>query len=256
MDPRSTRTVMSTFRSKRWRAHLIGPKNNYRSSLVHLHWSAEDGFSVADYFAPYNYQPMDDDDVDFGSSAALLLPAQNGKKHPHLVIVRDKRGIVYVLDRDDLGKWQANDNSQAVQTFPAGGNGLSSMLFWNSRLFVAGGLDILRSFSFDSGTQQFNATAKSSFNYPLDSRGANPVLSANGSSNAILWIITDFANGKHAVLHALNPSNITSELYSSNMLPDRDEAGLGVKFVVPTVADGHVFVGAQNEVDVYGLLNQ
>ncbi len=69
-------------------------------------------------------------------------------------------------------------------------------------------------------------------------------------------MITDFAQGKHAVLHALNPDDISTELYSSSMMPDRDTAGLGVKFVVPTIADGLVFVGTQNEVDMYGLLNQ
>ncbi len=235
---------------------FIGPKGNYRDSLVRLHWSATDGFTVRDYFAPYNYTYMDDGDLDFGSSAALLLPEQTSAPRPHLLVVRDKTGMVYVLDRDDLGKWQANDNSQAVQTFQAGGDGLSSMLFWNSTLFIAGGFDIPRAYSFDPTTQQFDPAGKSFFNYPLDSRGSTPALSANGTDDAILWMITDFADGKHAVLHALDPNDISAELYSSNMLPDRDAAGLGVKFVVPTIADGLVSVGAQNEVDMYGLLTQ
>ncbi len=174
---------------------MIGPKSNYRSSLVRLHWSATDGFSVVDYFAPYNYQMMDDSDFDFGSSAALVMPDQPGTPHPHLVVVRDKVGMVYVLDRDNLGKWQANDNSQAVQTFQAGGLGLSSMLFWNSTLIIAGGFDVPRAYPFNPTTQQFDPATKSFFNYPLDSRGSSPSLSASGTSNAILWMITDFAQG-------------------------------------------------------------
>src|SRR6185312_6902545 len=108
----------------------VGPKNNFRNSLVRLHWAADQGFSVVDYFTPFNYQYLDDVDLDFGSSSALLLPAQPGKLPPHLAIVRDKMGGIYVLDRDDLGKWQANDNSQAVQYFYHPGLGLSSMLYW------------------------------------------------------------------------------------------------------------------------------
>ena len=233
---------------------LIGPKDNYRSSLVRLRWSATDGFSVIDYFAPYNYQLMDDSDFDFGSGAALLLPEQKGAPHPHLLVTRDKVGGIYLLDRDDLGKWQANDNSQAVQTFTVAGLGLSSTLFWNSTLYVGGGFDMLRAYGLNPATQQFDPNPKSSFNYLMDSHASTPSLSADGDSNAILWIITDYKNDKHAVLHALNPYDIGTELYSSNMMPDRDTAGLGVKFVVPTIADGLVFVGAQNEVDMYGLL--
>jgi len=234
----------------------IGPKNNYRSSLVRLHWSSADGFNVVDYFAPYNYQFMDDGDMDFGSGAALLLPPQAGSPHPHLLVTRDKVGGVYVLDRDDLGKWQANDNSQAVQNFLVPGFGLSSMLYWNSTLYVAGGGQMLFAYTFDPVTQQFNTVPKTSFPYKLEFRGPTPSLSANGNTNALLWIVTDYSKGKHAVLHALDANDISKELYSSATMPDRDTAGIGVKFVVPTVADGLVFVGAQNEVDMYGLLRQ
>jgi hypothetical protein len=235
---------------------LIGPKNNFRSSLVRLQWSATGGFSVADYFAPYNYQMMDDKDWDFGTSGALLLPEQPGTAHPHLVVVRDKLALTYVLDRDNLGKWQDSDNSQAVQTFQVLGSGLSSVLFWNSTLYMAGGWDYLKAYNFNPTTQQFDPTPQVFLNDQMDSRPSTPSLSADGDSNAMLWIISDFEDGKHAVLHALDALDISTELYNSNMMPARDMAGVGVKFVVPTVADGLVFVGTQNEVDMYGLLTQ
>ena len=234
----------------------VGKNGNYGNSMVRLSWSLDDGFNVVDYFAPFNYESLDDIDGDFGSSVALLLPDQPGAVHPHLLVVTDKSGQIYLLDRDNLGKWQPNSNSNAVQTFATTSNGLSSPLFWNSTLYYAGGRDYLRAFKYDAGKQQFDSKPTAYLNYPLDNRGSTPSLSANGTANAILWMITDFANAKHAVLHAVQPSNVAVELYNSNMMPDRDTAGLGVKFTVPTVADGMVFVGTQNEVDAYGLLQR
>ena len=72
-----------------------------------------------------------------------------------------------------------------------------------------------------------------------------------------MWIIeTDnFDNGGNAILRAYNAGNLATELYNSQQNPARDQAGLPAKFSVPTVADGHVFVGAQQQVDMYGLLN-
>jgi len=237
-------------------ADVIGVNGNYGNSFVRLHWSATNGFSVVDYFTPFNYQMMDDEDWDFGSGSAVLLPYQKGEPHSHLIVVRDKSGLLYVLDRDNLGQWHPNDNNQAVQTFDGWGNGLSTPLFWNDTVYVAGGGAELAAFTFDPATQQFNPVAQSYLSYSLDSRGSTPSLSANGNRNAILWMITDYKNGKRAVLHAVDPSNVANEFYNSSMMPDRDTAGAGVKFVVPTVADGLVFVGAQNEVDMYGLLPQ
>lgn len=235
---------------------LIGPKDNFRSSLVRLRWSLSDGFQVLDYFAPSNYQYQDDYDVDFGSSQALLLPDQPNGLHPHLLVVTDKSGLIYSLDRDNLGKWQPDDNSNAVQTFPTEGNGLASPLFWNSTLYYAGGRGYLSAYEYDDRNQRFEPNPKAYFNYVLDSRGSTPSLSANGTSDAILWMVTDFADGKRAVLHAFSPANIAVELYSSAMLPERDAPGPGVKFTVPTIADGMVFVGSQNQVDIYGLLQK
>jgi len=100
---------------------------------------------------------------------------------------------------------------------------------------------------------QYTSATPETFVFP----GPTPSVSANGTSNAILWVIeTDsFENGGNAVLRAYDANNLATEFYNSNMNQGRDQAGLAVKFAVPTVADGMVFVGAQNEVDVYGLLN-
>ncbi len=233
----------------------IAVDNNFGSSVVRLHWSLTNGFSVADYFAPDNYQTLDDIDDDLGTSEALLLPDQISTQHPHLLLVADKLGNIYLLDRDNLGKWQPNINSQIVQSFPTPGIGFASPLFWNSTLYFAGARDVMRAYSFDPVSQQFNSTPASSSSGALDNRGSTPSLSASGDTNALLWIVNGSSGGQNAVLHALLPGNLSNDLYNSSMMADRDTAGIGVKFVVPTVADGFVFVGAQGEVDMYGLLN-
>jgi hypothetical protein len=86
--------------------------------------------------------------------------------------------------------------------------------------------------------------------------GPTPSVSANGTSNAIVWIIeTDTYPSGNGVLYAYDATNLATEFYNSNQNKQRDQAGGAVRFAVPTIADGQVFVGALNEVDVYGLLN-
>jgi hypothetical protein len=92
----------------------------------------------------------------------------------------------------------------------------------------------------------------------LGPQGATPVVSANGTSNALIWLIDTSGAlatpNTPAILRAFVPNNLSNELYNSGMLPSRDTAGLAVKFTVPTVANAKVYVGTQTELDVYGLL--
>jgi hypothetical protein len=93
------------------------------------------------------------------------------------------------------------------------------------------------------------------YSYP----GATPSISANGTTNAILWAIEtqgqDQGRGA-AVLHAYDATNVSTELYNSNQTGTRDLPGAAVKFTVPTIANGKVYIGTQTDVDVYGLLLQ
>ena len=49
-------------------------------------------------------------------------------------------------------------------------------------------------------------------------------------------------------------ADVGHELYTSEQNARRDRAGLALRFNIPTVVNGHVYVGAKHEVDVYGLL--
>ncbi len=93
----------------------------------------------------------------------------------------------------------------------------------------------------------------------LGPQGATPVISSNAASNAILWLVDSSGAlatpNTPAILRAYDPANLSNEIYSSTMAAaSRDLAGLAVKFTVPTVANGKVYLGTQTEVDVYGFL--
>jgi hypothetical protein len=91
-------------------------------------------------------------------------------------------------------------------------------------------------------------TTSHTFAYP----GTTPTVSANGSSDAILWAVE---NSNPAVLHAYDATNLATELYNSNQASNsRDHFGAGNKFMVPIVVNGKVFVGTPNGVAVFGLL--
>jgi hypothetical protein len=89
-----------------------------------------------------------------------------------------------------------------------------------------------------------------SFPYP----GATPSISANGASNGILWAVE---NNSTAVLHAYSATNLAQELYNTSQAADgRDDFGAGNKYMVPTIANGKVYVGTPNGVAAFGLLSQ
>jgi hypothetical protein len=87
-------------------------------------------------------------------------------------------------------------------------------------------------------------------------------VSAQGASGGVLWAIdssgygvpSQFGTGP-AILHAYDAANLSSELWNSSQAANsRDTAGNAVKFTVPTVANGKVYIGTRTEIDVYGLL--
>jgi hypothetical protein len=175
----------------------------------------------------------------------------------HLLAEAGKEGSIYLINRDKLGHFRANNNNQIVQFLPTVVGGLWSMpAWWNNSLYIGGAGDAIHQFVFDTGTGQF-ATASASqtatiFSYP----SATPSISSNGTNAGIVWALNTDAAGAQgpAVLHAYDATNLATELYNSNQKPGRDRAGAAVKFAVPTVANGKVYVGTEKKLHVYGLL--
>ena len=227
---------------------------DYGDSVLRLHWSST-GFNITDYFTPWDQQTLDNNDTDVASGGVVLLPDQSGP-HPHLLIQVGKEGTIDMIDRDNMGHFHQNNDDQIVQTLPFAIGGVwGGLAFWNNYAYFGGSNDHLKAYSFNPSTEQLSSSPASSSQHTFAYPGPTPVVSANGTSNGVVWAIQADNSDHNAVLHAFNATNLNSELYNSEQNSNRDFPGLGVKFSVPTVADGHVFVGAQNQVAMFGLLN-
>ncbi len=234
---------------------------SYSDSFLRLQTAG--GLSVSDYFTPCDQATLQTAGLDIGASAPVLLPDSAGSStQPHLLIGGSKAGSLYVVNRDNMGEFEipCPDSPSRAQTVPVGAGAiLSTPLFWNNSVYVAPGNGNLMSFPMSAGILSSFPSASQSPE-TLGPQGATPVISSNGTNNAILWLIDSsgaLATPKNtpAILRAFDPNNLSNEIYNSaTAAASRDQAGLAVKFTVPTVANGKVYVGTQTELDVYGLL--
>jgi len=206
-----------------------------------------------DYFAPFNVDDLDANDSDLGSGGPMLLPDQPGA-HPHLVVVGGKAPAIYLLDRDHLGRFHAGRDTDAVETIPTTGGIFGSMAYWNHHVYVLSDGDSLRDYEVSNGRLTFKAVSS----FRLQDHAATPAISANGAKDGIVWVVSSKgwdSPDRTALLYACDAADIARELYNSNQNMARDQAGKALRFNIPTVANGHVYVGAKGEVDVYGLLS-
>jgi hypothetical protein len=209
--------------------------------------------AVADYFEPFNTVSESQGDIDLGSGGALLLPdlkdASGTVKHLAVGAGKDKK--IYVVDRDNMGKFNANDNSALYQEIDGAIGGVWSMpAYFNNVIYYGAVNDTLKAFPITNAKLATSAAFHSanSFQYP----GTTPAVSANGTSNGIVWAVE---NSSPAALHAYDATNL-NELYNSNQAAGgRDHFGNGNKFITPLIVNGKVFVGTPSGVAVFGLLN-
>ncbi|MGC2111487.1 MAG: Ig domain-containing protein [Candidatus Korobacteraceae bacterium] len=232
-----------------------GTPVDFGDSIVKLTQNGNQ-FVVSDYFTPYDEGNLEDGDVDVGSGGVLLLPDQPGA-HLHEAIEEGKGKSIYVVDRDQMGHYNPDNNSQIVQNLVDVTSGMFAVpAYWGGNVYFGSGGYPLQAFSLTSGLLSSAPTSQSSDNpgYP----GATPVVSSNGANNGILWALQTSSrlNGGDEVLHAYDATDLTHELYNSTQNESRDDPGPLVKFAVPTVANGKVYVGSATQVSVYGLLTQ
>jgi len=221
--------------------------------------STTNGLAVADYFTPWNQFTLQANDTDLGSGGLLLLPDQPGA-FPHLLLGAGKQGQIYLINRDQMTTGNNHFDSTNVFDFVVQTNlgkisgSYDTPAYFNGRFYYAGKGDNMKAILLTNGLMSgINVLTNKNrtFNFP----GATPSISASGTNNGIVWAIQmPSTPGNPGVLVACNATNFTTELYySSQASGNRDLLGAGVKFAVPTVAGGKVFVGCSNSVSVFGL---
>lgn len=206
--------------------------------------------SLLDYFTPSNTVAQSNVDTDFGSGGPLLLPdvQDSSGATRHLAIGAGKDANIYVLDRDNMGKFNAAQNQIYQQiTGQLAGAEFAKPSYFNGTVYFAAVGDALKAFPVTSAKLAATPFSQSAhvFTYP----GASPTISANGATNGIVWAV----DNSGASLHAFDATNLGNELYDSSTTGGRDSFA-GNKFITPVVANGKVYVGTPNSVAVFGLL--
>jgi len=209
------------------------------------------GLKVVDYFTPSNQSTLDATDGDVGSGGVTLLPDSLGSAaHPHLLVAVSKRGVVFLIDRDNMGKFDPNADHD-VEEFTEGNAIFSSSTLFGSTIYLIGVAGEAKAIRINNGTISRKPTTHTSddFAYP----GATAVVSSHGSRNGIVWVLDRTKNQ----LRAYSPGNFRRPLYSSASAPGgRDQLGQVVKFTSPVVANGKVYVGTTTDLVAYGLLSR
>src|SRR5882762_2699878 len=239
------------------------PRTNYGDSFIKLNPAS--GLSVADFFTPANQSDLNEGDLDLGSGGAIVLPDSAGSEaHPHVLIGGDKQGVLYVIDRDNMTGFNP-DGDQILQTVPISAGPacitcriFSTPAFWEGKLYVVANRDVLKQYTVANAALSALPAFQAGdvFGYP----GATPAISSNGAANGIVWVLDTSNNGTPhgsrnsgpAVLFAYDATSL-NKLFSSPT-SGAGAAGNAVKFIVPTVANGKVYVGTQTELSVFGLL--
>ncbi len=213
------------------------------------------GMKITDYFSPFNNHDLDRRDADFGAGGLVLLPSSVGSAaHPNLLVAAGKDGTIYLVDRQNMGKFDAMTDhivQEWGKTTTTGINGaLNTPAFFNNTIyyFPSYGGDG-RAYSISNGAMSSAYTSHSS-DFQGQMTGTVSV-SANGATNGIAWVL----DRNSGALKAYRADDLGVRLWTSNDEPlGRDTIpGVITKFATPTIADGQVFVGSSGT-DASGYL--
>jgi len=239
---------------------------DYGNAFIKLATSPK--LAVADYFNMYNTVQESDVDEDLGSGGAMVLPDlfdNNGQVH-HLAVGAGKDFNIYVVDRDNMGKFNPNNDNaiyqEIDQVLPLGV--WANPAYFNNTVYYGPVGRTLKAFPISNARLATTPSSQTAdvFGYP----GTSPAVSANGTSNGIVWAVENnpidrsSARGTRpgnnpAALHAYDATNLATELYNSGQTMGRDQFGLGNRFITPVIINGKVFVGTRNGVAEFGLLH-
>jgi hypothetical protein len=213
--------------------------------------STSAGLKLADYFTPHNTVAESNADTDFGSGGGILMLDVNdsGGNTRHLAVGAGKDSLIYVVDRDAMGKFNASTDQIYQEISGQLGGGVFSMpAFFNNTVYYGAVGDALKAFPVTAARLAAAPSSQSThhFGYP----GTTPSVSANGATNGIVWAIENSG----AVLYAFDATDLTKELYDSDQAANSRDHFSGNKFITPMVVNGKVYVGTATSVAVFGLL--
>jgi len=246
--------------------NTTGPHDDYGDSLLQL----SPTLTVLQYLTPSDQLNDNHSDLDFGAGgAALLADLPSTSPIRHLLICGGKDGYLYVVNRDSLGGYDLNDRQTRIYS---GGEIFETGAFWNNHLYIASVHGPMTAFALDPATSTFNPSGvTSSHAYGLG--GSTPSISAAGTAKGIVWGLdgTNYCTPGSpgcgpAVLYAYDAINSLASLWNSGANA-ADKAGYAIKFTVPTVANGKVYLGTRGnniggldsststpgELDIYAL---
>jgi hypothetical protein len=229
--------------------------SNYGDSIVKVGPPSGGTFPVASFFTPFNETNLEQNDTDQGSGGVLLLPDVIVSSVTKSDLVQaGKDGNLYLADRSSLGGYHSASNNVVQEVSGQIGALLGTAVYWNGTIYTGSAKGPVRAFSFNAGGSGLlsvspTSTTSQQFGFP----GPTPSVSSRGTTNGIIWALDNSQFGTSCPtgcqgLYAYDATNLGTLLYSST------DVGSAVKFTVPTIANGKVYIGGQNTLAVYGLL--
>ncbi len=250
----------------------VAPSNDMGDSLLKFNSlsASSASLTVQDFFTPDNQGNDAGTDYDFGNGGVVVLPDSMGggtSSHLHLALVSDKAGDVWLVDRDSMGRYLTGSGGTDgnVQTVYVSNSMFSTPAVWGNTLYIGAYNSPLQAYAVSNANMSTNSTRTPDTFLQL---GATPSISAQATSNGIVWALDNSANGAGtssngfgpAILRAYDATNVATRLYASSA-SSADTCGMAVKFTVPTIANGKVYVGGAagtaagqaGQLTVYGL---
>ena len=226
-------------------------QGDYGNAFIKL--SSASTLQVTDYFDMDNTVAESNGDVDLGSGGAMLLPDQTDSTGivRQLAVGAGKDGHLYVVNRSNMGKFSMSNNAIWEDMPGALPGGIwATPAYFQGTVYYGDVGGTLKAFGIQQALLGKTPTSQTSINFAYP--GTAPAVSANGSSDGIVWAVQ---NSNPAALHAFAAGNLATELYNSNQAANgRDNFGTDNKFMTPSIANGKVYVGTPTGVAVFGLL--
>jgi hypothetical protein len=228
------------------------PENgDYGNGFIKLSTTGNQ-LGVADYFNMFNTDSESGADTDLGSGGAMVLPdlQDSAQNTWHLAVGAGKDTNMYIVNRDMMGKFNVQNDSAIYQQLSGvlPGGVWAMPAYFNGTIYYGSVGGALQAFPITNAkVAAASSSSSASFGYP----GSTPSVSANGTSNGIVWTVQ---NGGTAVLHAYDAGNLATELYNSSQAAGGRDSFAGNKFITPMIANGKVFVGTPTGVIVFGQL--